>query len=471
MAYLQPRLEFLGATGTVTGSRTAVICGTDIDDRVLVDAGLYQGLKELRLRNWTPLPVPPESFGAVLITHAHIDHCGYLPRLVQSGFRGPIYCSTGTADLLHIMLLDAAHLQEEEARFANKTGYSKHSPALPLYTTKDAEATLRLLRPVPVHHPFTIGKHLEIKFLRAGHILGSNMIHFQFNHSEAPGPLLFSGDIGRFGQPILPDPEVAPDAETVVMESTYGGRLHQSHDPETELADVITRSIERGGVLIIPAFAVGRTQHILYLLNELQVSGKIPVIPIYLDSPMAIRAMKTYGMHEECLDAETQFLNRSGAQPLKPSHFQMCQSARESKELNNIKENAIIISASGMVTGGRILHHMKQRLPDAKNTVLFIGYQGIGTRGRSILEGKKEVKIHGSYVEVNCHIESIDGFSAHADHDELLTWLKKFPSIPRRILINHGEPEGSTALAAGIEKLYGIKALIPEFRETITLSS
>ncbi|MBN1354980.1 MBL fold metallo-hydrolase [bacterium] len=459
----------MGATGTVTGSRTAVIAGPKLDDRILVDCGLFQGLKELRLRNWNPFPMDPGSIGAVFLTHAHIDHSGYLPRLVKSGFQGPVYCTPASADLLHIMLLDSAHLQEEEARFANKTGFSKHKPALPLYDTADARAALELLHPTALHTEIRVGDRIRATFHDAGHILGAGSLRVDLMNRSTSANVLFSGDIGRFGVPIHSDPESPDSPDIIVMESTYGNRMHPLDDPYDSLASVINETISRNGVLLIPAFAVGRTQVIMYMLREMQTAGDIPKVPVYLDSPMAIRAFEAYGLHENSLDSETAFMRRKGDHPMKPDNLHFCSSQEESKALNSITNSAIIVSASGMATGGRILHHLKHRLPHARNTVLFIGYQGTGTRGRTIQEGRESVKIHGSQIPIRSRIESIQGFSAHADQDELLLWLKKFQSLPRKILLNHGESESIEALAKLIARKFRVETMIPEYLEEIEL--
>ncbi|MBN1550073.1 MBL fold metallo-hydrolase, partial [bacterium] len=447
MTRLPVTMKFFGATGTVTGSKTGIFAGSDIDDRILIDCGLFQGPKEFRLRNWQTLPFDPQSIGSVILTHAHIDHSGYLPRLVKQGFKGPIYCSSATAELLQIMLLDSAHLQEEEASFANRHGFSKHKPAKPLYHVEDAEQTLEQLRPISLNQEITNGKYIRFRLIEAGHILGSAMVSLSVSKNRSEYQLLFSGDIGRYGVPILPNPGNPDTASWVVMESTYGDRLHEMDNLESRLAELIVNGIRRGGVILIPAFAVGRTQYLLYLLRHLQNTKDIPKIPIYIDSPMAIQAFQTHKRHIKDMDIETQYLRKSGDHPLTPENLHLCPSRDESKALNFIKDNAIIISASGMATGGRILHHLKLRMPHKENTLIFIGYQGIGTRGRTILEGSETVKIHGAAVPIKADVHSIDGFSAHADQDELMTWIQKFPQKPQKIFINHGEPESSQAIA------------------------
>ncbi len=469
MQTIPPRIQFFGATGTVTGSKTAIYAGPDLTDRILVDCGLFQGPKELRLRNREPFPVDPASIGAVFITHSHLDHCGYLPCLVLKGFSGPIYCTSPTADLMKILLMDTAHLQEEEANFANKMGYSKHKPALPLYTTDDVLRTLDLVRAVDYNEPVRMGHRISASFHDAGHILGSSNILLRFGQSGEDGSLLMSGDIGRYGAPILPDPESPDSPDWLVMESTYGGRYHKDFDIHQSLADVVNRSIKRGGVLLIPAFAIGRTQLILYTLRQLQDDGSIPDIPVYIDSPMAIRVTNTHFMHEENLDDEARYLIHIGDHPIEPRNLHIFQSIEESKSLNKLQNFAIIISASGMATGGRILHHLKLRLPEPQHTILFIGYQAVGTRGKTIQQGDGDVKIHGEYIPIRAHIESLDGFSAHADQDELITWLRKFHQRPSQIFINHGENESQIALQSKIIESLGINAVIPRYQEEFLL--
>lgn len=461
--YFKPIIQFLGATSTVTGSKTALLVGHEPEDRLIVDCGLFQGLKELRLRNWNAFPLDPGSIGSILLTHGHLDHCGYLPRLVKSGFSGKIYCTPATAKIAEIILMDSAHLQEEEADYANKKGFSKHSPALPLYTSQDARRAIDLLRPVSKEKPFSIGSKFTVSYHEAGHILGSSSIRINL---ENKGSILFSGDLGRYGAPIFPNPASYSDIDWVVMESTYGDRLHQDADAFATLADVVNSAMEREGVLLIPAFALGRTQLLLYALRQLKSMKAIEDVPIYIDSPMAIKVTEIHNDFEETFNTESRYLADVGEQPLVPSNLHVYQSVEQSKSLNNLKSRAIIISASGMATGGRILHHLANRLPQKENTVLFIGYQAIGTRGRTILDGEPRVKIHGQMIPIRASIESIDGFSSHADRDELMIWLKKFDRSPSRIFLNHGEPDALTALGNFIRDELNISITIPEYMES-----
>ncbi|MBN1297357.1 MBL fold metallo-hydrolase [bacterium] len=464
-----PIIQFLGATRTVTGSKTAVIAGPDLDDRLMIDCGLFQGPKELRLRNRASLPIRVDSIGSVLLTHGHLDHCGYLPRLVLDGFEGPVYCSEATAEIARIILMDSAHLQEEEAEYANKKGFSKHSPALPLYTSEDALRAIGHIRTVRLGTPITIGPRTQAVFHEAGHILGSTSIELGIDSMDKSRRILFSGDLGRYGAPILPDPAGGFTVDSVVMESTYGGRFHGDTDVFDALATIVLESMRRGGTLLIPAFAVGRTQLVLFALRQLKDQKLIPDIPIYIDSPMAIRVTSSHLHHDSALDQETRFMQQEGDSPLLPSNLHIHRSVEESKQLNDINDNAIIISASGMATGGRILHHLVNKLPHKEHTILFIGYQAFGTRGRSILEGSPTVKIHGNMVPVNAAVRSIDGFSAHADHDELLIWLKKFDRAPDRVFLNHGEDTSLEALREAVVQKIGVETTIAEYQQQYSL--
>lgn len=455
------KITFLGATGTVTGSKYLV----ETDDRfkILVDCGLFQGLKELRLRNWQPLPVPAVQINAVILTHAHIDHTGYLPRLFQEGFRGPVWATTATADLCQIMLPDSAHLQEEDAYYANKKGFSKHPLAKPLYTVDDALKALTHFQAVPYGQTMQLHPHLSLTFRDAGHILGSAFADLRIKTNGEEIRLLFSGDLGRPGQPILRDPHTVFGVDYLVLESTYGDRLHDNINPKDQLAQIINTSVERGGVLVIPSFAVGRTQELLYTIRELEEEHRIPILPIYVDSPMAIDATQIFLKNSQDHDLESKVQALQGKEILRTARLTFTQTKEQSQTLNAIKSEAIIISASGMATGGRILHHLYHRLPDARNTILFIGYQAAGTRGRTILEGAPTVKIHGEQIPIKAHIEYISAFSAHADYNEILAWLSSFNRAPRRIFIVHGEPDQSRALAARIQQHFHWETAIPDY--------
>jgi metallo-beta-lactamase family protein len=459
-------LTFLGATGTVTGSR--YLLETD-QDKILVDCGLFQGLKKNRLRNWDPFPVPPAEIDRVLLTHAHIDHSGYLPRLCKQGFTGKVHCTHATRDLCEIMLRDSAYLQEEDAFWANKKGFSKHKPALPLYTIEDAEKALSYFDPVYYRQEVVVSEALRVKFRDAGHILGSSFVDAMLTAGDQERKLVFSGDLGRPARPILRDPVQVFEVDYLVLESTYGNRLHENEWPQEKLAQVINESVERGGVLIIPSFAVGRTQELLFTIRELEDKNEIPSLTIYVDSPMAINVTGVFEKHKADFDLQARKLEMTGTHILQPKELKFTKSAEESKRINEKTRGAIIISASGMVSGGRILHHLKYRLPDPKNTVLFIGYQGEGTRGRTLVEGNPTVKIHGEKVPVKAKIESISGFSAHADYSEILAWLTGFNRPPLKTFIVHGEPEASKALADRIKTVLQWNVAIPEFGQTFEL--
>ncbi len=435
-------LTFLGAARTVTGSKHLL----DVDGfRVLIDCGLFQGLKELRQRNWAPLPIPPETIDCVVLTHAHIDHSGWLPRLVAQGFKGPVYCTAGTADLCSLMLPDAAHLQEEDAKFANKRGFSKHQPALPLYTEADAAEALSRLRPSPFARTIAIGGGVQIEFINAGHLLGSAFVKVTRTDNSSAG-ILFGGDLGRYGRPILPDPSPGVDADVLLVESTYGDRAHPHDDDGASLARIVTETHARRGKLIIPAFAIGRVEELLYWLFKLEDSGRLPEMPIYVDSPMAIKGIAFYQSRAAELDQELAAMRR------KLPRFIAVNSAHESKALVENDRPAIIIASSGMATGGRVVHHLFAGMPDPRNTVLFVGFQAAGTRGRQLTEGAQHVKMFGQHVPVHAKIEKIDGLSSHADAGEIIRWLRTFPRSPKMTYLVHGETVAQNALRLRIEK-------------------
>jgi metallo-beta-lactamase family protein len=440
-------IRFLGAAGTVTGSRFLV---RTEEASVLVDAGLFQGAKELRLRNRAPWAVDPASLSAVVLTHAHIDHAGALPQLVREGYRGAVHCSSATRDLAGLLLPDSGRLQEEEARWANKRGYSKHAPnALPLYTEAEALAALPRLSPLSYRQPLQIAPGITLTFRRAGHILGSATAELNVAGAR-PLRIVFSGDLGRYDAPILPDPEPVPPCDLLVLESTYGGRHHADGNPSAGLRDEVLGVVKRGGALVIPAFAVGRTQEVLFELRALEERGEIPELPVFVDSPMAVDATPIHVAHREEHDDEMIKMIAQGREPLRPRRLTFARSPDQSKAINRVATPCIILSASGMATGGRVLHHLARCLPDPANTVLLVGFQAAGTRGWSLQNGAATLRIHGEEVPVKARIATLTGFSAHADEGEICRWLGGFERPPGLTLLVHGEP---TALAAAASRL------------------
>jgi metallo-beta-lactamase family protein len=460
-----PTLQFLGGAGTVTGSKYVVNAS---GRQVLLDCGLFQGLKDLRNRNWSKPPFDAGRLKAVVLSHAHIDHSGYLPLLVRHGFRGPIYCTSGTADLLGVLLPDAAHLQEEAAVTANRYGYSKHRPALPLYTVQDAQAALRLVERRPYGERFAVTSGMAAIFRRAGHILGSASVELQLGETDS-FRLVFSGDLGRWGRPILRDPETVPEADALLVESTYGDRTHPA-DPMDGLARVVREAAERGGALLAPAFAVGRTQELIWMLRQLEEANRVPSLPVYIDSPMAINVSDIYCRHMEDHALDMKLLMDEKRCPLCCKQYHLARTSDESKALNHRTGPLVIISASGMATGGRILHHLKLRLPDPRTTVLLVGFQSIGTRGRSLQEGARTIRIHGQDVPVRAKVETLDGLSAHADRAEILRWLSGFRRAPTQTYIVHGEPRASQSLANAVQTRLGWEARVARDGETVPLT-
>jgi metallo-beta-lactamase family protein len=437
----------------------------------MIDCGLFQGFKALRLRNWEKLAINPASISWVLLTHAHIDHSGYLPRLVHDGFKGQVFATTATADLLKILLPDSAKLQEEDAEYANRKGFSKHHPALPLYTGQDATAALKLVQKISYDQNVSLNKYLSARFIPAGHILGSSFIEVLLDEpNRPPVKLVFSGDLGRYDEPILNDPAPAYEADYLLVESTYGNRIHDQTDPKDRLAEIINSTIQRGGKIIIPAFAVGRTQLLVYYLRELEDEGRIPVLPIAVDSPMGADATRLYSKHHDDHDLDMQRIRNLERNPLATRNFSLVQGRSGSKALNTLQGPAIIISASGMATGGRVLHHLAQWLPDPASSVIFAGYQAEGTRGRRLQDGEKEVKIHGEMVPVRAHIESISSLSAHADSGEIMRWLGGFKRPPRQTFVVHGEIDSATALRDLIAQKLGWDVVVPNYQEVVQLS-
>ena len=451
------KLTFLGATGTVTGSKTLI---EHAGRRVLVDCGLFQGLKTLRMRNWAPLPVDPASLDAIVLTHAHIDHSGYVPRLVQQGFNGRVHATTATTALCGLLLPDSGHLQEEDARFANRHGFSKHDPALPLYTEADARRALQHFESHEFGTSFEAVPGLHVHFNPAGHILGaaSAMVRAE------TGSILFSGDLGRSDDLLMRPPAPPESADIVLVESTYGNRLHAGADVLSSLAAVIARTASRGGIVVVPAFAVGRAQELLYAIRLLKDSGRIPDLPVFLNSPMAEDVTTLFNHHPE--------LHR-----LKPEACAaMCRGVRfvnteaESRSLNDMRFPAIIVSASGMATGGRVVHHLEAYAPDPRNAIVFAGYQAMGTRGAAMVGGAKEIRIHGRWVPVRAEVVSIEGLSAHADRDELLAWLDALRAPPRHVYVVHGEPEAADSLRQAITEKHGWPCSVPDYQESVELT-
>ncbi|HEX8128347.1 MAG TPA: MBL fold metallo-hydrolase [Pyrinomonadaceae bacterium] len=463
-------LSFWGGVGTVTGSKYLI---EGARGRVLIDCGLFQGFKELRERNWQDPPFDPAGLDAVLITHAHIDHTGYLPRLVALGFKGPVYCSRGTSELLKIMLPDSARLQEEDAAYRNRHNLSRHAPALPLYTEEDAREALRLMKPLPnTGESEEVAPGIRAGFRIAGHILGSSLVLVEVEGAGGDGTgrsVLFSGDLGHYDQPIIRDPVAPPACDYMLVESTYGDRLHDPVDPKDELARIINETHERGGVVLIPAFAIGRTQEMVYLIRELEDEKRIPILPVRVDSPMAAAATQVYTRRTEEQDEEYASVLARPQHPLRTHSMITASSRDESKRLNEERGTRIIISASGMMTGGRVLHHAQRFLPDDRSTIIFVGYQAAGTLGRKILDGAREVSIFKNMIPVRCHRERIGGFSAHADYAEVLRWLEGMPSAPRRSFTTHGEPEAAAAMAGHIRERFGWRVDAPAYGDVVEL--
>ena len=462
-----PTLTFLGATGTVTGSKYLLEAG---GERLLVDCGLFQGEKELRLRNWNPLPVSPASVNWVVLTHAHLDHIGYIPRLVKDGFRGQVLASSATVDLAKIVLPDSGHLQEEDADFANKHGFSKHDPALPLYTYEEAMKSLECIRAVDAQNPVEISPQFTLRAFPAGHILGARMLELTVRENGTTKKLLFSGDLGRFPQMVIPGPAQPEDGfDYMLLESTYGDRLHAREDIAARLASIVEETAAAGGSVVIPSFAVGRTQELLYLFRDLIEDNKMHSLPIHVDSPMAIDVTHLYEKHKEDHSLELDALEEKGIEPFAPPNLHFDRTVDDSKKLNDSRVPTIIISSSGMATGGRVVHHLERCLPDHRNTILFVGFQAVGTRGQAIQAGAKSVKMYGRQVSVRARIESIEGLSAHADYGEMLGWLKRFQKPPGRTFIVHGEPHASEALHQRVAQELHWNVEVPTYLDKVEL--
>ncbi|MCA9101417.1 MAG: MBL fold metallo-hydrolase [Planctomycetales bacterium] len=461
------RLAFHGAAETVTGSKYLI--ETD-RSRVLIDCGMFQGLKRLRLMNWDPLPFEPSDVDAVVLTHAHIDHSGYLPRFVRRGFHGDVICTPPTEDLIELLLFDSAKNQEQDAEYANRKGFSKHKPAQPLYDSRDVVKALRLVRTEPRDRWFEAADGVRCRFHDAGHLLGSAMIEVEVDEPPKPLRLLFSGDVGRFGAPLYHDPTPPCDCDYLICESTYGDRDHPDVDLLDELAEVVDRSVHRGGVMVVAAFAVGRAQQLIYLLQILIAKGRIPELPIFLDSPMAINATNIFAAYPGEHDLTESELAGISGHRLDGRNVHLSRTVAESKRINDVPGPAIIISSSGMMTGGRILHHLRRRLPDDRNTVLLTGYMAEGTRGRRLKEGAKTLRMHGRDVRVQAAIEAISGLGGHADRRDLLRWLAPL-AAPRRVFLTHGEPQAAAALAEQLSTERGWRVVIPKLGETFFLEA
>jgi metallo-beta-lactamase family protein len=464
-------LSFWGGVQTVTGSKYLI--ETD-RSKVLVDCGLFQGLKELRDRNWQPPPFDPRSIDAVLITHAHIDHTGYLPLMVKLGFKGAVYCSRGTADLLKILLPDSGRLQEEEADYRNRHHLTKHKPALPLYTEKDAFAALELLQPLSNRgEAVDATPDMRVSFRVAGHILGASLVLVEVEGAGNDGSvrrILFSGDLGHYDTPILHDPTAPPTCDYLLVESTYGDRLHDEEDPKIALKRIINDAAARNAPVLIPAFAVGRTQELIYLIRELEDEKEIPILPVAVDSPMAVAATVAYAKRTEEHDEDYASVLARPQHPLRTHNMVTSSSRDASKNLNTMKGARVIISASGMMTGGRVLHHAIRMVPDPNATLVFVGFQAAGTTGRRIMEGETEVKIMKEWVPVRCRIEKIGGFSAHADWKEILKWLEGLATAPRMTFPTHGESEAATAMAGHIRERFGWNVEVPIYGQQFKLA-
>lgn len=458
------RVKFLGGATSVTGSKYLI----DVDNfRFLFDCGLFQGLKELRLRNREELPIDVSTINAVVISHAHIDHSGYLPRLVKDGFSGPIYCTPPTAELMELLLLDSAKLQEEEAEYAKKKGYSKHEKPEPLYNEEDAKATFAFFRTYNLDETFSIHPSIEVRYREAGHLLGSAITEIIIKGKNQRKKLVFSGDLGRYDQDIMKNPYTVTEADILFIESTYGDTDNPAHNPEDELQRIVNETFARGGLLLIPAFAVGRTQSLLYYLRKLMLEDKIPDVPVYVDSPMAISA--TYLFYKFPSYHKLKVTSKDLMQQVETSMLVFVKSGTQSKTLNELKTNAIIISASGMMTGGRILHHMHNRLPNENDTILISGYQAEGTRGRTLLDGSPRVKIYGEEVPIKCRVENMTALSGHADKSELFRWMSNFKDKPKLTFCVHGEGEKIQNYARGIRDKFGWNVMVPQYLESVEL--
>lgn len=461
------RLSFHGGAGTVTGSRHLLTAGRR---SVLIDCGLFQGLKELRLLNWQPTPFEPSSVSDVILTHTHIDHSGYLPRFVREGFRGTVHATPPTKELARVLLLDAAKLQEEDAAYANRKGFSKHRPALPLYDANDARKALRLFRSTRNGTWFDVGDGITFRPLDAGHILGSAFVELQIEEAAGKTTIVFSGDIGQYGAPLHTDPEPLPNCDVLVIESTYGDRRHDRTPLLDQICSPFCQALERGGTILIPAFAMARVQLLTVALRDLMESGQIPRVPVHIDSPMAVEITRIYRSYagSDQLDAD---LTEDEWRRLFPPDVHLHSSVAQSRQINNLPGGRIIISSSGMLSGGRVLHHLRRLLPDKRNLVVLAGYQAPGTRGRALLQGARTLRIHGQDIPVRAEFIEVHGLSSHADQDDLMRWLQSGPSLPRQVFVTHGEPAASAALAVRIERELNLRPHVPAMGDEFELKS
>jgi metallo-beta-lactamase family protein len=460
-----PRLTFHGAAETVTGSKYLLESGSD---SVLIDCGLFQGRKDLRERNWEKLPFPPKTVNAVVLTHAHIDHIGYVPKFVKDAFNGPIYCTPSTQEIAELQLLDSARIQEEDADYANRKGFSKHKPALPLYSEHDVRRAMRKFRTVQRDEWFQAAGPIWMRFHDAGHLLGSSMIECEVRETGKTTRLLFSGDVGRFDAPLYFDPKTPPECDYLVCESTYGNRDHAPGKAIDSLEKAVLDAIERGGVMLMAAFAVGRAQQLIYLLSVLMRENRIPEIPVFLDSPMAVSGMKIYQYYSVEHDL-SESLNCQNGSAFDLKNVYLAKTRDESKHINSTRSNAVIISSSGMMTGGRILHHLRQRLPDPKNTIVLGGFQAEGTRGRALQEGARTMRIHGQDIPVRAAVVEMTELSGHADRGELLRWLAPLPA-PKQVFITHGEVASANAFAELLQTERGWNCLVPKMGQSVELT-
>ncbi|UCE03226.1 MAG: MBL fold metallo-hydrolase [Candidatus Latescibacterota bacterium] len=458
-------LTFLGAAGTVTGSKTLLRVG---DDQLLVDCGLFQGLKQLRLLNWQEPEWDPGGVAWLLLTHAHIDHSGFLPRLGRYGFRGRILCTAATAELAQVLLRDSAHIQEEDAEWLNRKGLSKHKPALPLYDRNDVERILRRFEVRDYDSWFHLGKQVRARFRNAGHIIGSATVEVEIASNARTRRILWSGDVGRFDMPLNPDPAPPEAADYVIIESTYGDRTHPAEPPLASMQPLLERMLEKRSILLVPAFAVGRAQQIIYMARELITSGRLPAFPVYLDSPMAVDATEIYCRYPDHHTLPDDKLMGDGCVLYGPN-VHLVRSVEASKRLNALEGPALLISSSGMLSGGRVLHHLKRLLPDRRCTIALVGYQAIGTRGRALQEGAETLKIHGQHVPVRARVEDLGSLSGHADHTELLRWLSPVERKPQRVFVTHGEEQAAEAFAAALHSERGWESVVPTLGERFAL--